>query len=278
MNSKVPPLVLERLAHGELSPAEAERVRAELGPDADAAVRSILEDDAATLAAHPPAQVADEVRRRLARAASVAAPRPTPTRWWIPAMALVATGALAWLVVRPTPGDEAAHRDGVLGDPRAVILDDDGGQGDVVDPTRIKGAPQLTIERMGARGPERLGDGDVVGAGDLLQLQYRAAGREQGVIVSIDGRGTATLHFPATADASAKLRAGGLVPLDHSYELDDAPKYERFFLVTAARGGAVDVDTVVHAAETLAHQPDAATAALPLPSSLEQQIVMLRKR
>lgn len=278
MNRKLPPLVLERLAHGELSSAEAERARAELGDDADAAVQALLDDDAATLAAHPPAQVAAEVRRRLARVESIAAPRPSPARWWIPGIALVATGALAWLIVRPIPGGEAEHRDGPLGDPRGVILDDDGGLGDTVDPTRIKGMPQLTIERMGARGPERLGDGDLAGDGDLLQLQYRAAGREQGVIVSIDGRGTATLHFPATADASTRLRTGGLVPLDHSYELDDAPRFERFFLVTAPRGGVVDVDTVVHAAQALAHQHDAETARLPLPAELEQQIVTLRKR
>ena len=47
------------------------------------------------------------------------------------------------------------------------------------------------------------------------------------MIVSYDGRGVVTLHYPNVARASAELRAGGAVPLDHSFELDDAPLFER---------------------------------------------------
>lgn len=64
-------------------------------------------------------------------------------------------------------------------------------------------------------------------------MSYVAAGRAHGVIVSIDGRGQVTLHFPADAGAPTALESGRAVPLSHSYELDDAPLFERFMFVTA---------------------------------------------
>ena len=53
-------------------------------------------------------------------------------------------------------------------------------------------------------------------------------------LVSIDGRGVATLHFPDDVDPTA-LAHGGAMALDHSYELDDAPGFERFLRVTAGQ-------------------------------------------
>ena len=61
---------------------------------------------------------------------------------------------------------------------------------------RIKGSaidrPALAVYRRTPAGSERLADGDVARAGDLLRVGYQPAGRDYGVILSIDGRGAVT--------------------------------------------------------------------------------------
>lgn len=264
MTTKVPDFMVERLARGELGPEAAAEVRAALGEDADARLAALAEDDASILAELPPAEVADEVRRRIARARP--RPEPTPVRWWVPTAALVAAGAIAWFALRPAPPGPPGTMDG------GSVERIDG------DEIRTKGDPQLAIDRLGGVGAQRLKDGDEVAAGDRLQVQYRAAGRTHGAIVSIDGAGATTLHFPASRDGSPRLEPGGLIALDHSYELDDAPGFERFFFVTVAGSSAFEVDTVVQAAERLASGADARDGALVLPAGYEQRSLGLRKR
>ncbi len=265
MTTNVPEFMVERLAKGEFAPDVAAEVRIGLGDNADARLQAIATDDAATLAALPPAEVAAEVRRRLAigdrRSASSAG------RWWIPSLALAATAAIAWFASRPTsPGvGVSVHDDGV-----AVRVDG--------EQIRTKGDPQLAIDQVSGAGTRRLRDGDEVATGDRLQVRYRAAGRTSGVIVSIDGAGATTLHFPGHRDASPQLRPGDLVALDHSYELDDAPGFERFFFVTVPADEVLDIDTVVRAAETLAAGVAAHKGALVLPQGYEQRSLELRKK
>jgi hypothetical protein len=266
MSERPSDLMIERLALGELAPDEAARVRAGLGDEADARLAELARDDAETLSASPPAEVAAEVRRRLAR---VPVPeRPSPARFWIPATALVAAGFAVWWFTRP-PADTVPPEH-----ERIAQVDPPREPDEVI---RIKGDPLLTIDRFAGQGSEPLADGALVQPGDRLQLRYQAAGREQGAIVSIDGGGVATLHFPASVDASTKLASGGSVALDHSYELDDAPDFERFFFVTVRRGGTLEVAKVVEAAEALARSSTAREGALVLPDGYEQRSVSLRK-
>lgn len=100
---------------------------------------------------------------------------------------------------------------------------------------RIKGAePVLHVYRETKSGIERLTNGSRAGAHDLLQLSYIAYGARFGMIFSVDGSGTVTLHFPEHASEAALLESEGEVALPHAYELDNAPRYERFYLVTSA--------------------------------------------
>ena len=123
---------------------------------------------------------------------------------------------------------------------------------------------------------ERLETGDQADEGDLLQLSYLAAGRSHGVILSIDGRGAVTLHWPDRRGGATALVPSGEVRLDHAYELDDAPGFERFFLVTGA--DALDVNAILDAAEDLAADADRARdGALALAEGLEQRSVLLLK-
>jgi hypothetical protein len=139
------------------------------------------------------------------------------------------------------------------------------------DVTRVKGlTPQVLLYRRVADGVERLLPGGVVREHDVLQLAYQAAGRHHGVIVSIDGRGTVTRHLPATGSSAAPLTAGAAVPLPQAYELDDAPAFERFYLVAADEPFAVE--TVMDAIRRAG-----ADGRLDLPAAMDQSSVVLEK-
>lgn len=135
--------------------------------------------------------------------------------------------------------------------------------------------PTLVVHRHRASGDETLPDGAVAAKGDLVQVSYVAAGRKYGAVVSIDGRGTVTRHLPDRGAQAPKLERGGAIALPSAYELDDAPKFERFFFVTA--DAPFPIAPVLDAARDLAARPDAATADLPLPADLSEASFLLRK-
>lgn len=67
---------------------------------------------------------------------------------------------------------------------------------------------------------------------DTLQVSYIAGGDTWGAIISVDGNGVITQHYPESGDMTEALSAKGEVPLDFSYKLDNAPEFERFFFVS----------------------------------------------
>ena len=150
------------------------------------------------------------------------------------------------------------------------------------DAVRIKGSgPRILVFRKQGDKAAQLRPGAEAQAGDLIQLGYLASGQRYGVIVSIDARGGATLHFPATAAASTELARSGPAMLDQAFQLDDSPAFERFFLVTADQGNeaALSVALVMDKARALAADARAAeTGMLALAPSLQQQSFLLRKK
>lgn len=98
---------------------------------------------------------------------------------------------------------------------------------------RAKGSgPRLRVYRKNGNEAVRIETGTRVAEGDVLQLSYQAGGAEWGAIVSIDGNGTVTRHFPDTGDEAGRLENDGEIALDFSYELDNAPRFERFIFIT----------------------------------------------
>jgi hypothetical protein len=81
----------------------------------------------------------------------------------------------------------------------------------------------------------KLDSGAKVKEGDVLQLSYVSGGAQYGAILSIDGKGTVSFHYPESGGTSAKLLDGGEIPLDFAYQLDDAPDFERFFFITGPK-------------------------------------------
>lgn len=167
-----------------MNPLERERRHLD-EPDPELAA-----SDAEILAAHPPAQVVAELRRRL---------RIRRTAQMAP---LVAAAAILAVFVWPTAPAETAH--------------------DVLEPTNIKGDLRLLVLREGDAAP--LTTGSDAEPGELLQLKYVSAGHTHAVAFSVDGSGTVTPHPIGVFEP-------GTHPFPDSYELDDAPDFERFFLV-----------------------------------------------
>jgi len=278
----VPDVLIEKLALGELGEVEREEVKRRLGEDAEAKLSAIDRSNAEILEEFPPSDVAAEVQRRVERLDRVAAHEAERPRWtpWLGAAALAAAAILLWVIVRP-PADTPPE--GPSGTPVA------GGVGDTgptkiakADPPlagddgsiRLKGSAKLTIHRQGEGRAERLSDGARVRAGDRLQVSYTAGDAALGVIVSIDGAGAATLHFPASERNEPTLL--GRAQLPNGFELDDAPGFERFFFVTT-QGERLSVSEVMRAAESLAASDDAREGELELADEVGQQSLLLTK-
>jgi hypothetical protein len=127
-------------------------------------------------------------------------------------------------------------------------------------PDRMKGNTELPLSTelrayLKTDPAVLLGDRVPLGEGNTIQLAYtvenRTAGR-YGVIFSIDGRGSVTLHYPYAPAQSTLLTTGKPVPLDEAYTLDDAPEYEKFFFVVADTS--LNAETVLRTAESLSRE------------------------
>lgn len=256
---RISDFMLERYALGELSALEQCELQQALdaNPFAQARLAEISRSNQEILSAYPPETVIPRIQKR---AALKSRRGLTPYRFalWMPAGAALAA-VLALVVLNRPPND-----------PLRPLP---------IETTRVKGLrPHLLIfAKPDAKTPATaLPVGAVVLAHTLLQIAYVSAGRPFGVVVSIDGRGTATLHHPAAVSQSAQLQTGGQVLLPSAYELDDAPHFERFFFVTGATP--IDVAAVLAAARQLAADTTRArTVALLLPAGLEQTSLLLRK-
>ena len=219
---------LERFRLNELPEEEMREVQNALDEDPNlrARLKALEESDRKIRASYPTERVARQIARQLERREV-----PSISRFG-PRLALAAVVLLAVVFAIYLPGPEvppAWDRKGM-------------------DGIRLKGAkPDLLLYRKRASEVEQLADKSVAYAGDLIQVFYRAAGKPFGAIVSVDGRGTVTRHLPASGTRAVRLIQGDPVPLDYSYELDDAPKWERFYFLTADTS--FDVRDVARAAK-----------------------------
>ncbi len=146
------------------------------------------------------------------------------------------------------------------------------------DVTRIKGiTPYLLLYRKALPDVEQLAPAALVRQHDIVQVAYQAGARRYGAILSMDGRGVVTRHLPLHGAQAVPLAAGAAVPLAQSYELDDAPGFERFVLVAADEPFAIEQ---VEGAMRRQHEKWGAVAnerRLDLPESMDQFSLVLRK-
>ena len=101
--------------------------------------------------------------------------------------------------------------------------------------------PSIKLYRQKGREIQALNDGDFARSGDVIQITYNAGNEEYGVIFSVDGNGNITRHFPENSWKAEQLEhRPDETPLDFSYELDNAPDFECFILVTSKKQFSLD--------------------------------------
>ena len=85
-------------------------------------------------------------------------------------------------------------------------------------------------------GVQLLANGDSAKSGDIIQITYAPGKNNYGVIFSVDGNGNITRHFPEKSWKSERLsHEKPEIPLDFSYELDNAPSFECFVMVSSEK-------------------------------------------
>lgn len=254
----VPDITLERYRLNELPPDEARHLAAQLDADAVVSQRLAALDasDQQIRMELPAASLAEGVHSRLrGQATTGAAPALPWMRWALPAAGAL---VLAFFIVRPVALEPRATA------PVAAADEDE----------RVKGLDgALAIYRRIDGGSELLADGDRARTGDLLRIGYKVATPGYGVILSVDGRGLVTRHLPADGERAVPLAHGDTVLLDSSYELDDAPRWERFYLVTSQ--SAFDIEPVLTALRRAAPRDGSPT--LNLGSDLGHVTFVLQK-
>jgi hypothetical protein len=247
---------LERDRLGELPADRRREIAARL--EADPRLRERLAEldasDAAFASSYPASAMADALRARARVAdvtatprASVSIARPLQAVAAAAAVCLVAVAVFVWPLVRPA------------------------------DDTTVKGGsgPSLVVHRRVGDRSEPLERGAKVREGDQIRIGYRAAGARFGVILSSDGRGALTQHWPRTGDRAAPLEPSGTVLLDFAYELDDAPRWEAFYFVAA--DAPFEIEPIRRAIRAANGGGAAAPSTLTLPAGQVQFLFPLSK-
>jgi len=233
----VPDWKLERYLLGELPARELEGIRTleDMRGGVWERLETLRAENAAVLRRYPP----DATGRKIETASSVdrngvlkwrsAVRRYEPLSvkkrsvplWAVPAMLCVITLLIIPLrLIFPTAQSNAGgaqYQDGVWED-------------------RVKGtgtaAQSIEVWRKNGAEAERLSQNTVARGGDVVQLRYTVPESCYGTLVSIDGRGVLTVHLSGESGKAAPLTPGRPIALSSSYQLDDAPLFETFYLVT----------------------------------------------
>jgi hypothetical protein len=226
-------LTLERYHLGEVTAEEKERIEAALGADPPLANRlaELGLSDGEILRRYAPEQIFSGIRGKTRRPLFRASPG-----WALCAAALILVITLPVLAALRTR----------RGDP---LLTD-----------RAKGGTELSLylKPASAGNPAdlKLTDKAVLREGHTVQLAYMVEGERYGIIFSIDGRSTVTVHYPYGEGQSTRLVSGKRTLLDEAYTLDDAPDYELFFFVIGDKP--LDMGRILDSAQELAGNPKTA--------------------
>jgi hypothetical protein len=210
-------------------------------PDGDrnellAAMDAIAKSNAEILAVYPAADMKKAVLAKLAREAekgtastNAAVPdegKPAVIQGHFTGWKTVSTALAACLVIAVGAGLVTT---GIAGrylpgkDSAAVAM----------STTRLKGSgPELFIYKQDGEDAIRLETNAKVFPDDVIQLSYVAGSARYGAIISVDGNGVVTQHYPEYVSVAAMLLPRGETSLDFAYKLDDAPRFERFFFLT----------------------------------------------
>ena len=112
------------------------------------------------------------------------------------------------------------------------------------DGTRIKGLDaRMEIWKKTGDSAVQMLNLDEAREGDEIQLRYSVPEKCFGLLFSMDGNGTVTMHMADGSQAVA-LEPGKMTTLPFAYKLDNAPKFEKFFLLTSQKDFAIDASNI----------------------------------
>ena len=112
------------------------------------------------------------------------------------------------------------------------------------DGTRIKGMDaRMEIWKKTGDSAVQMLNLDEAREGDEIQLRYSVPEKCFGLLFSMDGNGTVTMHMADGSQAVA-LEPGKMTTLPFAYKRDNAPKFEKFFLLTSQKNFAIDASNI----------------------------------
>ncbi len=223
----IPDWKLERYVLGELPTEEIQFIKQKIELDADLRFRfsELIKLHSELDSAHPSGLMVKAIREKLGQKKTASRTWNVNIRLLVPVM-----GVLALLLILPTGIRNQRNISGF--------------GSSITDETRLKGiGPQLFLYRKSGKNSQSLVSGELVKAGDLVQVLYNAAGRQYGAIVSVDSRNQVSYHLSGTGNTAVLLKQDAPVSLEHSFELDATPGQEIFYFITSHKP--FDIDSVL---------------------------------
>ena len=240
----IPDWKLERYLTGDLPESEMREIREMEATDEIFAgrVKMMREDNAAILKKLPFERLSEkmEARGTLASGGSFISGKGMPAGFKLVKFAAAAALVLAVVSVAlfsqreigPAPEGSGAQ----VMDVAMVDVQDDG--------TRIKGLDaRMDIWKKTGDSAVQMQNLDEAREGDEIQLRYSVPEKCFGLLFSMDGNGTITMHMADGSQAIA-LEPGKMTTLPFAYKLDNAPKFEKFFLLTSQKDFTIDAGNI----------------------------------
>lgn len=122
----------------------------------------------------------------------------------------------------------------------AMVTEVENSMGD----TRIKGLDaRMEVWKKIGDSAVQMSNLDEAHEGDEIQLRYSVPEKCYGLLFSMDGNGTLTMHM-AEGNKAIALEPGKMTTLPFAYKLDNAPKFEKFFFLTSRDTFELDANDV----------------------------------
>lgn len=242
----IPDWKLERYLTGDLPESEMREIRELEKKDEIFAqrVKLMREDNATILRKMPFERLSEKLDAMPERSNS--AGNTVPVNFRLVKFAAAAAFVLAVVSVALFSQREIASQDigGQLASDGSVesaiavaMADEDNG-------TRIKGMDaRMEVWKKTGDSAVQMQNLDAASEGDEIQLRYSVPEKCYGLLFSMDGNGTITMHM-GDNNRAIVLEPGKMTTLPFAYKLDNAPKFEKFFLLTSKAGFAVDADNI----------------------------------
>lgn len=225
----IPDWKLEKYLTGDLPAEEMREIREMEATDEIFAgrVKMLREDNAAILKRLPFEKLSEKIAMMPGRS-NAGAGNTVRVNFKLVKLAAAAALVLAVVTVALFSQRSLSEQNTQL---MEVAMVDASGAGD--DGVRIKGmdARMEVWKKTGdsAVQMENLGEAR---EGDEIQLRYAVAEKCFGLLFSMDGNGTITMHM-GRDNRAVELEPGKMTTLPFAYKLDNAPKFEKFFFLTS---------------------------------------------